>query len=174
VNVADVGPGSGRRGILDAAEPAEVPEVRTGGAVTSLSDELRERREAVVREHLEAENRHDVRGVLDTFATPRYDVKPLGTVNDGEASVHELMTGLFAGFPDFHVEVESIRHSEDAVVVEEIMTGTHDGPWAGVPATGQRMEVPCACVFEFDGDRLTCERVYFDLATILRQLGALP
>ena len=138
-----------------------------------VTDELRQRREAVVREHLDAENRQDVQGVLATFATPKYDVKPLGTVNDGAEAVHELMTGLFTGFPDFHVDVLDIHHSEDAVIVEEIMGGTHNGPWAGVPATGATMQVPCACVFEFDGDRLTCEKVYFDLATILRQLGAL-
>lgn len=134
---------------------------------------LRDRREAIVRQHLDAENRQDVQAVLDTFATPKYDVKPLGSVNDGAESVRELMTGLFEGFPDFHVNVLSIHHSENAVIVEELMGGTHNGPWAGVPATGNKMEVSCACVFEFDDDRLTCEKVYFDLATILRQLGAL-
>jgi steroid delta-isomerase-like uncharacterized protein len=100
-------------------------------------------------------------------------VKALGSVNDGAESVHELMTGLFNGFPDFHVDVLNIYHSDNVVIVEEIMGGTHNGPWAGVSATGREMQVPCACVFEFDGDRLTCEKVYFDLATILRQLGAM-
>jgi steroid delta-isomerase-like uncharacterized protein len=150
----------------------EIEDVVTAEA-TPVSDEVRQRREAIVRQHLDAENHQDVQGVIDTFATPKYDVKALGTVNDGEGSVRELMTGLFEGFPDFHVDVLSIRHTDDAVIVEEIMGGTHDGPWAGVPATGKTMQVPCACVFEFDGDRLTCEKVYFDLATILRQLGAM-
>ena len=36
------------------------------------------------------------------------------------------------------------------------------------------MDVPLAAIFEFDEDRLTCEKVYFDFATVLRQLGALP
>ena len=144
-----------------------------GSAGTPVRDELRQRREAIIRQHLDAENRQDVQGVVDSFATPKYDVKALGAVNDGADSVHELMTGLFTGFPDFHVNVLGIHHSENAVIVEEIMSGTHDGPWAGVPATGNKMEVPCACVFEFEGDRLTCEKVYFDLATILRQLGAM-
>ncbi len=138
-----------------------------------VSDELRRRREAVVRQHLDAENRQDVQGVVVTFATPKYDVKALGTINEGAESVHDLMTGLFTGFPDFHVEVLAVHHGDDVVIVEELMGGTHSGPWAGVPATGATMQVPCACVFEFEGDRLVCEKVYFDLATILRQLGAL-
>ena len=138
-----------------------------------LSDELRQRREAIVQQHLDAENRQDVQGVLDTFATPKYDVKALGAVNDGAESVHELMTGLFNGFPDFYVNVLNIHHSDNAVIVEETFGGTHNGPWAGVSATGRKMQVPCACVFEFDGDLLTCEKLYFDLATVLRQLGAM-
>jgi hypothetical protein len=36
------------------------------------------------------------------------------------------------------------------------------------------MDVRLAAIFEFDGDRLTREKVYFDFATILGQLGALP
>jgi hypothetical protein len=31
-----------------------------------------------------------------------------------------------------------------------------------------------AAIFEFDGDRLLCEKVYYDIATILRQIGILP
>jgi hypothetical protein len=31
-----------------------------------------------------------------------------------------------------------------------------------------------AALFLFDGDRIVCKRVYFDAATILRQLGLLP
>ena len=33
------------------------------------------------------------------------------------------------------------------------------------------MKVAATCIFIFDGDRLVCEKVYFDHATILRQLG---
>lgn len=32
------------------------------------------------------------------------------------------------------------------------------------------MDVPVACIFEFDEDRLNCEKVYFDMATLVNQL----
>ncbi len=51
--------------------------------------------------------------------------------------------------------------------------GTHYGIWAGIAPTGKRTEVRCALIFIFDGDNLVCEKVYFDHATILQQLGAL-
>jgi limonene-1,2-epoxide hydrolase len=34
------------------------------------------------------------------------------------------------------------------------------------------MDIPVACIFEFDGDRLLCEKVYFDMATLVNQLRA--
>ena len=54
------------------------------------------------------------------------------------------------------------------------MTGTHDGPFAGIPPTGRRVEYPLVAIFEFEQDRLVCEKVYFDTATILVQIGVLP
>ena len=134
---------------------------------------LRDRREATVRQHVEAENRHDVAGVLASFHHPRYDVVPLGFVSDGALAVEELITGLLAGFPDFNAEILTVHHSDAAVILEVRMTGTQNGPWAGIEPTGRAMDVRVACIFEFDDDRLICEKVYFDFATLLRQLGRL-
>jgi predicted ester cyclase len=52
------------------------------------------------------------------------------------------------------------------------MTGTHQADWAGIVAGGRKMEVPAACVFDFEDDRLVNESVYFDFATLHRQLTA--
>ena len=133
---------------------------------------LRERREAVVHRHVEAECRQDVEGTLASFHLPRYDVKPLGVTHDGEGAVRELLTGLFVGFPDFSAEVTALHHADTVVILEVRMTGTHRGPWAGLEPTGRAIDVPVACIFEFDEDRLVCEKVYFDFATLKRQLKA--
>ena len=45
---------------------------------------LRQRREAIVREHMESENRHDFDATIATFAHPRYEMIPTGEVYDGE------------------------------------------------------------------------------------------
>lgn len=137
---------------------------------TATPSNLRERRDAIVREHIAAENAHDVPRAIATFHHPHYDVAPLGSVNDGAQSVHELLSGLFTGFPDFQVAVVRQYDADDAVIVEFLMTGTHRSPWAGLPATGRRMELRVVGIFEFEADRLMCERVYFDMATLMRQL----
>ena len=51
-----------------------------------MSD-LRERREAVVREHMESENTHDFDVTLETFGHPRYEIIPTGEVYDGAEEV---------------------------------------------------------------------------------------
>jgi predicted ester cyclase len=78
---------------------------------------------------------------------------------------------LLAGFPDFHFEPQVIHHGDNAVVVEARMTGTHRGEWAGLKPLGHRMDIRAACVFDFEGAGLVNESVYFDLATLQRQLG---
>jgi hypothetical protein len=53
-----------------------------------------------------------------------------------------------------------------------MLTGPQLGAWQG-PATGRPIDVRVGCLFEFEEDRLVCERVWFDFATILRRLGVL-
>jgi steroid delta-isomerase-like uncharacterized protein len=129
---------------------------------------LRQRREAIVNQHAEAENRHDVEATIVTFHHPRYEVN--GVSSDGEAAVRELLQGLMHGMSDLHAETVRLRHIDDGVLVEGIITGTHDGVWAGIPPSGNRVNFPVVGIFEFDGDRLLCEKVFFDTATVMTQM----
>jgi steroid delta-isomerase-like uncharacterized protein len=139
---------------------------------TSSGLSLRERRDAIVQEHLAAEKAHDISRTIATFHHPRYELTPFFSVIDGDEAVHELLAGLFAGFPDFDIEHPQLFHDEETVVVECVITGTRRRHFAGVPPTGRRIEVPLVGIFDFEGDRLMCEKVYFDLATLVRELQA--
>jgi len=94
----------------------------------------------------------------------------MGAVADGSGPVHGLLTQLLTAFPDFWLERLAVPHAHDAVIVECRFGGTHRGPWAGIQATGKPMSVEAACIFVFEGEKLVCEKVYFDHATVLRQL----
>ncbi len=135
---------------------------------------LRERREAVVREHMESENRHEFEATLRTFAHPRYELIATGEVFDGEAAVRGYYAASRAAFPDQRNAVHAIHHAEDAVIVEFDLLGTHRGPFRGIPSTGQAFTCRMVALFLCAGERIVCERVYFDAATILRQLGLVP
>ncbi len=132
---------------------------------------LRERREAVVREHMESENHHDFDTTIGTFGHPRYELIATGDVYDGEQAVRSYFAESRLAFPDQRNELIALHHAEDTVIAEFDLLGTHLGSLRSLPATGRAFRCRMAAFFVFDGDGIVCERVYFDQATILRQLG---
>ena len=132
---------------------------------------LREKREALVIEHMESENRHEYAATIETFDHPRYELIATGDIFDGEAEVERYFEETRTAFPDQRNELIALHHADDAVIVEALLRGTHLGSFRGLPATGRAFEMQFCALFLFDADRLFCERVYFDVATILRQLG---
>ena len=57
-------------------------------------------------------------------------------------------------------------------MLEVTISGTHLGAWRGLPATGRRLSFPLCAVYTFDPrDQLASERIYYDRAGVLRQLG---
>jgi steroid delta-isomerase-like uncharacterized protein len=132
---------------------------------------LRARREAVVREHMESENRHEFDVTMATFGHPRYEIVPTGDVYDGEEEVARYFAETRAAFPDQRNELVAMHHAEDAVIVELDVLGTHLGNFRGLPATGRAFTCRAVAIFVFEGEGIVCERAYFDSATILRQLG---
>ena len=135
---------------------------------------LRAQREVVVREHMESENRHEFDVTLRTFAHPRYELIATGEVYDGEEAVRGYYAASRAAFPDQRNEIRALHHADDAVVVEFDLMGTHRGPLRGIPPSGREFACRMVALFLFEADRITCERVYFDSATILGQLGIIP
>jgi steroid delta-isomerase-like uncharacterized protein len=131
----------------------------------------RKKREEIVREHMDSENRHEFDATLDTFAHPRYELIATGEVYDGTDEVQGYYDQTRRAFPDQRNELLALHHADDAVLVEAVVRGTHKGPLRSLPPTGREFELPILAIFEFEGNKLVCERVYFDQTTVLRQLG---
>jgi steroid delta-isomerase-like uncharacterized protein len=135
------------------------------------TDELRRNRESIVREHMDSENRHEFDATMATFHHPRYELVATGDVYDGPDQVQRYFDETRRAFPDQRNELVAMHHADDGVLVEAVVRGTHQGPLRSLPPTGREFELPILSLFVFDEDRLICERVYFDQATMLRQLG---
>ena len=136
-----------------------------------IDDGLRARREAICFGHMADENAHDFERAIAAFGHARYEVIATGETYDGAARVEELMHENQAAFPDFHYHVERTHYADDAIIVEGRFTGTHEGVWRGLPPTGRRVDFPMLVVFRFEGEAMRGERIFFDLLTVLRQLG---
>ena len=136
--------------------------------------DLRERRLAIVREHMESENTHDFDVTMGTFDHPRYEIVPTGDVYDGPEEVARYFEITRSAFPDQRNENATLHAADDAVIVEFDLLGTHEGELRGIPPTGHSFRCRVCAIFEFapGGERIVCERVYFDQATIAQQLLA--
>lgn len=145
------------------------------GVSPSLSESRRARRLARVEEHVRYENAHDFEHLMSTFGSSGfYDDEPWGEHNEGLPGVRRYYADLLRAAPDFHIEIKRRHVTEDSVVLEVQLSGTHLGKWRGLPPTGRRIDLPLCAVFTFDeDDHLAGERVYYDRATVLRQLGVL-
>ena len=120
---------------------------------------------------MELENRHEYDATIDTFEHPRYELIGTGDTFDGRAEVERYFDETRTAFPDQRNELIALHHSDDAVIVEAMLYGTHLGSFRGLPATGRAFEMRFCALFLFEGSELVCERVYFDAGTVLRQLG---
>ena len=137
----------------------------------ATTEALREKRERMVREHMESENRLDFEATMATFAHPRYELVATGEVYDGDEEVWAYYREGRTAFPDQRNELIALHHADDAVIAEFWLRGTHEGSFRGLPPTGRTFRMQFCAVFLFEEDRLVCERVYFDVGTIMRQLG---
>ncbi|HXF13387.1 MAG TPA: ester cyclase [Terriglobales bacterium] len=148
--------------MASASVPAGGPQIDTRSA-----------RIAIVEQHVRFENAHDLNGVLGTFGnTAHYDDEAWGEHYKGSAGVRQFYEQLMKAMPDLKIEILNRHVTDEAIVLEVMIRGTHLGPWRGLPATGRRVDLPLCGVYTFDSDdRLSGEKIYYDRGTVLRQLG---
>ena len=132
------------------------------------------RTSTAVREHIDAENRHDMAAMLATLA----DEDPVrdevaGCVYRGGAQVSGRYADLWQAFPDFNVTPVELLEGDGVCTMLADYTGTHAGVYLGFAPTGRRFELRIAVVFRFLEGEIASETIYADLAGQLRQLGLL-
>ena len=93
--------------------------------------------------------------------------------------IDEVMTawrGWATALPDSHASFDAVTSSGHTVTLELTWRGAQTGPLqtpAGtLPPSGRRMEIRACQVVEIADDKVKAIRHYFDLATLLQQLGA--
>ncbi len=127
---------------------------------------------ALVREHMQSENELRFEDTLETFDHPRYELIATGEVYDGPEEVAGYYRKSRAAFPDQRNENVLMHVAEDTVIVEFDLLGTMRGEIQGMAPTGKSFRCRMCALFLFEpgGERIVGERVYFDQATIARQV----
>jgi steroid delta-isomerase-like uncharacterized protein len=143
--------------------------------MSTANTALRDARRKVIREHIRQESTQDLEGLLagmtkDCVCAVNISPKPFV----GPKAVADRYLQQWRGFPDFTVRVRRIvAEGENYVVTENEWRGTHRGPFFGISATGKKAKIRACVLWEFRGSRLRSESVYYDLATVLTQIGVL-
>ena len=74
--------------------------------------------------------------------------------------------------PDLEIQLQRRHVTDDAILVEVMIRGTHLGGWRGLPPTGDESSSHFAVSTR--STRMTVwlgEKIYYDRGTVLRQLG---
>lgn len=137
--------------------------------------------ERIWGEHLAAEfGTRDVDATLATMVDePFLTNVAVGTGGRGKEEVEAFYREFVESWPDdVHMEPVNRVIGADQLVDEVHVTFSHAKPmeWLlpGVPPTGRPIEMDVAIVVPFRDGRIAGERIYWDHATVLRQVGLLP
>lgn len=85
------------------------------------------------------------------------------------------MVGMFrAGFPNLNYTVMDEVAQGQRVAARWVATGTHQGTFLGIPATGRTVHVLGTDIFRAEGGQLAEAWVCSDFFGLFQQLGAFP
>ncbi len=112
--------------------------------------------------------------------TPNTVYNEVGTQRSlkGADEIIEALQGWKQAMPDLKGTITNCVAGGNTVTMEVSWTGTQTGPLIGasgtIPPSGKSQTTPSGWVLEFDGDKIKESRHYFDMVTLLSQLGAMP
>ena len=123
-------------------------------------------------QHLAAEARHDPAASAATYVDDcYYESAPLGIRFTGRAAIEMQYAGGMLAMPDGVATHEGEITEGNLVAAWGTFRATMSGPFLGLPPTGREITLPFSAIWEFEGDQMKGERVYFDLATLCDQAG---
>ena len=96
-----------------------------------------------------------------------------GMENDASA-VKGFFGMMFEAFPDLHIEATDLIAEGDKVVSRCTMSGTHEGTFMDIPATGKRFEIATIDIIRFEGERAAEHWGVTDQMAMMQQLGVAP
>jgi carboxymethylenebutenolidase len=105
---------------------------------------------------------------------------PVGTGAAGRAALRKFYAKIFIPQlpPDMALQLLTRTVGQDRLIDEFIVEFTHslrmDWFAPGIAPTHRRLRVPHVGVIAFEQGKIASEHIYWDQATVLRQLGVVP
>jgi steroid delta-isomerase-like uncharacterized protein len=130
-------------------------------------------KQGLVDNHMTAENCGDIDGAVMVYTDDvEHDVVgfPSGPTC-GKGAARNFYADLTANFRSESWDVVRRFLCDDAMVLEQLMTGTVTGSLLGMPGNGRRVSFRMLHVFEFREGLISRENIWLDTAAIVNQLS---
>jgi steroid delta-isomerase-like uncharacterized protein len=133
----------------------------------------RSRMQRLVDSHMSAENRGDIDGAVAVYTDDvEHDVVGFpGGASRGKDAARDFYAYLTANFRSESWEILRQFFADDAMVLEQLMTGTVIGSLLGLPGHGRRISYRMLHVFEFRDGLISRENIWLDSAAVIDQLS---
>ena len=129
----------------------------------------------LVRELLEAMRQHDVERAISYYHEDcLLDIVPLQRPMRGRDRLAAAWGMAWSGCPDQYYTEKNMFATDDYVMFEGILGGTHTGTFHNIPATGKHVAHPVAFVWRIVDGKVKEWHSYWDAADMLRQLNVIP
>ena len=121
----------------------------------------------------EAINKGQLEKFREIFAPDVVDHDPAPDQAKGPEGFIGFFTQFRHAFPDLKIAVEHMVADDDNVAIAYTATGTHQGPFQGIPATGKKIKIRGMQIAKFNADAKIKERWgSSDEMGIMQQIGA--
>lgn len=129
----------------------------------------------IVRECIEEViNRRNLDAAAKYFWEDVVELVPFPGQGPGVEGVKDVVRGMIVAFPDMHWSIGEQISEGEKVLTRFEWTGTHQGEFLGVPATGKPVRVWGMIIDRLEGERIKDTRMLMDAMGMMVQLGVVP
>ena len=133
---------------------------------------LEEQNKEIVKRFFEELNKGNIE-IYEELCTPDYGFyQPSNTPKPmSREETKEFIKMILKTFPDVKWNIKEIFAAGDRVIVWFINTGTHEGEFQGIPATGNKVEVGTIVIYRIKNGQIVEEKEEFNALGLMMQLG---
>jgi len=126
-----------------------------------------------IQEYFDAWRGTDLQKILDYYSDDVVIQLPTGTLDGKQAVRDNFVIPFVDAFPGNVHSIVSLAHANNLVAVEWNFEAMHKGAFANIEASGRTVQVPGCSLYEYNLEtrKIPAGRIYFDLGTLLRQIG---
>ena len=135
---------------------------------------MSEQNKAIMRQVYENLKAHNLDALVEVFAPNFVEHNTPPGQDPGVEGVKQQLSMLFAAFPDVQFTIEDLIAEGDKVVARGRLTGTHQGEFMGIPATGKPVSQTGTQIVRIAKGKVVESWLEVDNLGMMQQLGVIP